>query len=134
MNSKGPILLYDGVCILCNRLIIFIIKRDKQAKIRFTPLQSASGVSILAKAGLSIHDINSIVLVEDDKVFLKSSAILHIFKVLGGGWRLFSGLAIIPEFIRDFVYKVIAFHRYRIFGRREECMFPEADIKARFLV
>jgi len=134
MNSHGPILLFDGICKLCNRLVIFVIRRDKDAKIKFTPLQSASGMSLLKKTGLSVHDINSIVFIEGENLFLKSSAVLHIFKALGGGWRLFYGFIIIPKFIRDFLYNIVARHRYRIFGKRETCMIPSPDIEKRFLV
>jgi len=134
MNSHGPILLFDGICKLCNRLVIFVIRRDKDAKIKFTPLQSASGMSLLKKTGLSVHDINSIVFIEGENLFLKSSAVLHIFKALGCGWRLFYGFIIIPKFIRDFLYNIVARHRYRIFGKRETCMIPSPDIEKRFLV
>lgn len=134
MIPPGPVLLFDGVCKLCNRLVIFIIRRDKDAKIKFAPLQSPSGVSLLKKTGLSYHDIDSMVFIEGENFFLKSSAILHLFKVLGGGWRLFYGFIIIPEFIRDFFYNIVARHRYRIFGKRETCMIPAPDAEDRFSV
>jgi predicted DCC family thiol-disulfide oxidoreductase YuxK len=110
MTEHGPILLFDGVCKLCNRLVIFIIKRDRNAKIRFAPLQSPSGIAILKKTGLSVYEINSIVFIEGESFFLMSSAVLHIFKTLGGGWRLFYGFIIIPKFIRDYFYNIIARH------------------------
>lgn len=133
MAENGSILLFDGVCKLCNRLVIFIINRDRHAKIRFAPLQSPSGIVILKKTGLSVYEINSIVFIEGESFFLKSSAVLHIFKTLGGGWRLFYGFIIIPKFIRDYFYNIIARHRYRIFGKRETCMVPVSDIEQRFL-
>ncbi len=133
MNESGPILLFDGVCNLCNKLVIFIIRRDYRAKIRFSPLQSPAGSSMLHTGGLSAENINSIVFIEGTSYFMKSAAVLHIFKVLGGGWNILFGLIIIPEFIRDFFYDLISKNRYRIFGRTEKCMIPSAEIIERFL-
>jgi predicted DCC family thiol-disulfide oxidoreductase YuxK len=133
MTEHGPILLFDGVCNLCNKLVIFIIHRDSKTKIRFSPLQSTEGQSLLRARGLHEENINSIVFIDGPVYFLKSSAVLHLFKSLGGGWRIIYGLIIIPDFIRDFIYDRIAKYRHRIFGISEKCMVPSADIKERFL-
>lgn len=133
MTEQGPILLFDGICNLCNKLVIFIIRRDKKAKIRFSPLQSPEAASLLKPGSFSVVNMKSIVFIEGTSHTLKSSAILHIFKVLGGGWSILYGLIIIPEFIRDYFYDLIAKNRYRIFGRSENCMIPSDEISDRFL-
>jgi len=133
MTKQGPILLFDGVCNLCNKLVIFIIRMDHKAKIRFSPLQSPEASSLLLPRGISAASINSIVFIEGNSYFLKSSAVLHLFKVIGGGWSLVYGFIIIPEFIRDFFYDIVAKYRYRIFGISEKCMIPSDEIKQRFL-
>jgi predicted DCC family thiol-disulfide oxidoreductase YuxK len=133
MTEQSHILLFDGVCNLCNKLVIFIIRRDKKAIIKFTELQSHHGRSLLEERGLTAEGINSIVFIERDKYFLKSSAVLHLSKALGGGWSIIFGLIIIPKFIRDFFYDLIAKYRYRIFGISEKCLIPGAEIKDRFL-
>jgi predicted DCC family thiol-disulfide oxidoreductase YuxK len=122
INNKN-ILLFDGFCNLCSRLVNFIIKRDKKAKFLFVSLQSASGQSLLKKFGLPTDDFDSVVYIRSDKYFLKSSAILHILKELGGIWKLFFIFIIIPNFIRDFIYKIIAKTRYKIFGRHDSCIY-----------
>lgn len=133
MNSDQPILLFDGVCNLCNRLVRFIINRDRLSKIRFSPLQSAAGKSILLKHGLQESDLNSVVFIKGDKFFTRSSAILRLLKELGGAWKLFYVFLIIPPFIRDFMYNIIARSRYKVFGRTNSCMVPSEDTKSRFL-
>jgi len=123
MIINENILLFDGFCNLCSRLVNFIIKRDKKSKFLFISLQSASGQSLLKKFGLSTDDFDSVVYIRSDKYFLKSSAILHILKELGGIWKLFFIFIIIPNFIRDFIYKIIAKTRYKIFGRHDSCIY-----------
>jgi len=134
MTEQGPILLFDGVCNLCNKLVIFIIHRDKKAKIRFAALQSPIAVSILDSIGFADAEIKSIVFIEGSIFTLKSSAVLNIFKVLGGGWSVLYGLVIIPECIRDFFYDLVAKHRYSIFGMSGKCMIPSDEIRDRFLL
>ena len=123
MINNENILLFDGYCNLCSRLVNFIIKRDKKAKFFFVSLQSASGQSLLKKFGLPTDDFDSVVYIRSDKYFLKSSAILHILKDLGGIWKLFFIFIIVPNFVRDFIYKIIAKTRYKIFGRHDSCIY-----------
>ena len=123
MINNENILLFDGYCNLCSRLVNFIIKRDKKAKFFLVSLQSASGQSLLKKFGLPTDDFDSVVYIRSDKYFLKSSAILHILKDLGGIWKLFFIFIIIPNFVRDFIYKIIAKTRYKIFGRHDSCIY-----------
>ncbi|MCU0414399.1 MAG: DCC1-like thiol-disulfide oxidoreductase family protein [Ignavibacteriaceae bacterium] len=123
MINNENILLFDGFCNLCSRLVHFIIKRGKKAKFLFVSLQSESGQSLLKKFGLPTDNFDSVVYIKSDKYFLKSSAILHILKELGGIWKLFFIFIIVPNFIRDFIYKIIAKSRYKIFGRHNSCIY-----------
>lgn len=134
MNNSDPVLLFDGVCNLCNKLVMFIIRKDRRGKIRFAALQSESGKSLLRTYGLSDKDINFVVYITSHTIFLKSSAVLHLLKDIGNGWNLFFGLIMIPRFIRDFFYDLVARSRYRIFGKRGVCMIPSPDIVNRFLL
>lgn len=122
LNDEN-ILLVDGVCSLCCRLVHFITKRDPEAKFRFASLQSAGEQSLLKKFGLPTEDFDSVVYIRGDKFFLKSSAILHVLKELGGIWKLFFVFIIIPDFIPDFIYNIIAKTRYKIFGRQDSCIY-----------
>lgn len=133
-GDQSYIVLFDGVCNLCNRLVNFVIKRDKKGKFRFAALQSDSGQDLLMKMGLSTHDFDTFVLLRsDDKVLVKSKAGLTVLKELGGGWSLLYALIIVPTPIRDFVYNRIAKTRYRVFGKRDACMIPTPEIEKRFI-
>jgi predicted DCC family thiol-disulfide oxidoreductase YuxK len=133
VNAPGNILLYDGVCNLCSRLVIFIIKQDKKGKIRFASLQSRPGKSYLQILGLNPLYIDSLIFIESGIFYKKSSAVLHLLKVLGRGWSLFYGFIIIPAFIRNFFYDIISGSRYKIFGRADICIAPSADTSGKIL-
>jgi predicted DCC family thiol-disulfide oxidoreductase YuxK len=132
-NNEAHILLFDGVCNLCNSIVQFTIKRDPKEKFKFASLQSESGQALLKKFGLSTYDFDSFVFINGDKYFLKSSAGLHVLKELGGVWKLFYVFIIFPRPLRDFVYNIIAKTRYKIFGKRDTCMVPTPGLKQRFL-
>lgn len=127
----SAIILFDGVCNFCNGSVNFIIERDKKNYFKFAPLQSEIGQAFIEKFGLS--EIDSIILVENDEAFTHSTAALKIAKRLGGIWSLFYVLIIIPRFIRDFFYKLFAKYRYRLFGKKDQCMMPTPEIQERFL-
>jgi predicted DCC family thiol-disulfide oxidoreductase YuxK len=127
------IVLFDGVCNLCNRAVQFIIKRDKKKEFLFASLQGNKGREILEKFNLSVDRFNSFIFVDGDKIYTKSSAALKIAAQLGGGWKIFYGFIIVPKFIRDGVYNLIAKNRYKWFGKKEECMIPAPGLKNRFL-
>jgi predicted DCC family thiol-disulfide oxidoreductase YuxK len=131
--SDKPILLFDGVCNLCNGAVQFIIKRDKKAKFRFAALQSETGHQLLSDFQLSDEYLSTLVLVENGKVYLRSDAVLRIAKSLGGFWSLAYGFIIIPRFIRDAAYDWVGRHRYQWFGKEESCMMPTPELKSRFL-
>jgi len=132
-NREHYILLFDGVCNLCNSIVQFTINRDPKGKFKFASLQSESGQALLKKFGLPTDNFDSFVFIRQDKYFLKSSAGLHVLKELGGVWKLFYGFIILPRSLRDFIYNIIAKKRYSVFGKRDTCMVPTQDIKQRFL-
>ena len=127
------IVLFDGVCNLCCFLVKFIIKRDPDKRIRFAALQSVTGQELLRNSKLTVSDRNTVVYVKDGKYYYRSTAILNILFDLGGLWKTMYVFIIIPAFIRDYVYVVIANSRYRIFGKRSTCMVPTLEIQERFL-
>lgn len=131
--NNDHIILFDGVCNLCNGAVNFIIKKDKKQLYRFASLQSGFGKSLLKQYELESDDLNSFVLIENNKPYLKSSAALHIAKNVGGIYSTLYVLMIIPRFIRDFFYSVIAKNRYKWFGKTNECMIPTPQLQARFL-
>jgi predicted DCC family thiol-disulfide oxidoreductase YuxK len=132
MDHDHPVILFDGVCNLCNRSVQFVIKRDKDKIFRFAPLQGKFGQHLLQKFHLDPTDLNSFVLLEGDRVYRRSSAALRVAKQLKGGWKFLYGLMIVPPFIRNAVYNLIARNRYKWFGKRNECMIPTPDLKNRF--
>lgn len=132
-NNQRRILLFDGVCNLCNGIVQFTIKKDPQAKFKFASLQSESGQILLRQFGLPTNDFNSFVYIKGDNYFLKSSAGLHVLKDLGGPWKLLYAFIVVPKPVRDFVYNIIAKMRYKVFGKRDTCMVPRPDLKQRFL-
>ena len=139
-----PILLYDGVCGLCNRLVQFILRRDHNAVFRFASLQSALAARILTRHGanpadLDTNDLNTIYVVVNhdlpgESLLSRSDAVLFILHQLGGLSRPAAFLLqLLPKFLRDSAYNAVARHRYRIFGRSETCILPSAQDRSRFL-
>lgn len=128
------IILFDGVCNLCNNFVQFIIRWDRRGIFKFAPIQSKVGKSLLSHFNIQPGDIDSVVYIRGDKCFIRSDAVLHALKDLKGIWMMFFVLIIIPRFLRNLIYNAIAKSRYRLFGKRENCMIPSEDIKHRFLV
>ena len=127
------VILFDGVCNLCNGLVRFIIKRDKERKFKFASLQSETGQQRLGQFGLEKNEFESFVLIRDDKYYLKSTGVLKMLRELGGIWKLFYVFIFIPRPLRDLLYDAIAKSRYKIFGKRDVCMIPTPVLKERFL-
>ena len=127
------ILLFDGLCNLCNGTVQFILKRDHHAQIIFAALQSKEGIEIQKHFGLAPQKLDTLVFVQNEKILLRSAAALSIFSKLGGFWKLSGFFWIIPPFIRDSIYDFIATHRYRWFGKKESCLLPRPEWKERFL-
>jgi len=135
MNGKiQPVILFDGVCGLCDRFVQFIIARDSSAKIKLAPLQSDSAIALLKKFHLSEEALSTVVLIEEEKSYVKSAAVLRSLRYLDGGWKIFTILRIIPTPLSDIVYDFIARNRYRWFGKFDACVIPSPEIKSRFLL
>ena len=127
-----PILLFDGICNYCNSWVNFIIKHDKKKKISFASLQSEAGKKILKQYNVP-QESDSVVLIYNDKVYLKSTAGLHALFHVGGIYALPFAFIIFPEYVRDFYYDIIARNRYKWWGKQNECVIPNEETKDRFL-
>ncbi len=127
------VILFDGVCNLCNGAINFLIDRDKDGIYKFAPLQSEYGQRYLTENGLPLDEFDSIVLLEDGHTYSKSTAALRIAKHLSGAWPLLYGFIILPRFVRDAVYDFIANNRYKFFGKQDQCRVPTPELQAKFL-
>lgn len=133
MEQDVPIVLFDGVCNFCNYWVNFAIKRDKKNKLKFSPIQGETAKQILPGYSVNPRSLSSVIFIVNGKVHTQSSAALQIARHLNGGWKLFYGLIIIPKFIRDFFYNIIARNRYRWFGKKESCVIPTWEMRERFL-
>ena len=134
-----PILLYDGVCGLCNRLNQFVLRRDPEGLFRFASLQSPLAERILTRHGASARDLGTVYVVVDynqpnESLYLRSDAVVFIWTHLGGIWCPAGNLmGWLPRWFRDWAYRVVARNRYRVFGRYETCMLPSPETRSRFL-
>ena len=126
-------ILFDGVCNFCNASINFVIDRDSQKIFKFAALQSDVGQQILRENNFPQSEFDSIFLTDGNKIYQKSDAALEIAKRLDGAWKIFYFFKIVPRFIRDFVYDLVAKNRYKIFGKSESCRIPTPELKERFL-
>jgi predicted DCC family thiol-disulfide oxidoreductase YuxK len=130
---EQPIILFDGICNLCNGAVQFIIKHDKRNLFRFGSLQSGTGQQLLAQYNLPMNEFNSFILIENNKAYSRSTAALKIAKKLNGILPWLYVFMIIPKIFRDSIYDLIARNRYKWFGQKDECMVPTPELKARFL-
>ena len=130
-------ILFDGVCNLCNGFVQFIIRHDPQGRFRFAALQSEAGRALLLAHGVApatlAADPDSVLLLSGGQLYSHSTAVLRIARGLGGGWQLAALGGVLPRAWRDGIYRFIARHRYRWFGRQESCLLPTAELKNRFL-
>lgn len=138
VNQAPSIILYDGVCGLCNNIVTFVIDHDADKKFKFAALQSDFAKSLLQKHGLSTTDMDTVVLVEPqpdggEKAYTKSTAALRILDGFGGAWKLAFPFLAVPEMMRDAVYELVAKNRYAWFGKYDACRMPTPDLKSRFL-
>lgn len=132
-DVKHSVILFDGVCNLCNASVQFIIKHDKKQLFRFAALQSAFGQNVVNKFNLADKNIDSVILLENNSVLLKSDAALRIAKQLGGIYSMLYVFIVLPKFIRNRIYDFIARNRYRWFGKQESCMIPTPELKKLFI-
>ncbi len=137
-ENPNLIVLFDGVCALCDRTVQFLLKRDKQGVLKFAPLQGPTAAVILKRHPEIGDNTRSVILVQNyntasESVSVRSQAILDCLSALGGFWRVASLLRIIPRFFRDTIYNFIATNRYKWFGKYEECIVPSPEFRERFL-
>jgi predicted DCC family thiol-disulfide oxidoreductase YuxK len=134
-----PIIFYDGVCGLCNRLVQFLIKRDKRGALRFASLQSDFAAKVLGRHGINPADLDTFHLVVNheqpqERVLSRGDAVLRAWRELGGFWKTLAAVGqFIPRSLRDLIYGFIARHRYQVFGKHESCMLPDPTQRSKFL-
>jgi len=139
MAGPNLIILYDGVCGLCNRLVQFLLKHDKAGRLRFASLQSDFAEKVLGRHGINAKDLDTVNVVENydqagERVLQRSDAILRAGRELGGFWGASSSIArVVPRALRDLVYGFVATNRYRVFGKYDTCMLPEPNQRSRFV-
>jgi predicted DCC family thiol-disulfide oxidoreductase YuxK len=138
VTETNPIVLYDGVCGLCNHLVQFLLKRDRRDRFRFASLQSEFTTSLLIRHGVDPHDLDTVYVVKNhgqpnENLLARSDAILYMLSELGGLWKLAAVGRLVPRVLRDVFYKIVAHNRYRVFGKHESCMLPEPRQRQKFL-
>lgn len=134
MTEARHIVLFDGVCNLCNASVQFLLKRDRKQRLHFASLQSEAASELLRRHNYPQGaDLNSIVFIDGEKVYTESTAVLRICRYLGFPWNWMQAFLIVPVPVRDAVYRWIARNRYRWFGKKDQCMLPEPGVAARFL-
>ncbi|WLR57438.1 thiol-disulfide oxidoreductase DCC family protein [Mesobacillus subterraneus] len=127
-----PVILFDGVCNFCDASVQFILNRDPNETFHFASLQSEAGKELLKKYNVR-NDVDSMILIENDKVYYKSSAALRITRHLRGAWKLLYVFMVVPAPIRNIAYDLIARNRYKWFGKKDSCMLPPPNVRKRFL-
>ena len=137
-ESPNPIVLYDGVCGLCNRLNQFLLKRDRHDRFRFASLQSGLAESLTLRHGANPKDLDTVYVVVDhdrptEHLLARSDAIIYVLTQLGGLWKVMGLAKILPRVLRDSLYKIVARNRYRVFGKHDSCLLPEPKHKDKFL-
>lgn len=130
---QHSVILFDGICNLCNSFVQFVIRHDRKNTFRFAALQSDFAQDLLAKHAVFLEGINTVVLIENGTVYFKSTAALRILKRLNGGWKLAYIFIAVPTFIRDAVYHLVAKKRYKWFGKQDSCMIPTDELRKKFL-
>lgn len=134
LPKNKKIILFDGVCNLCNGAVTFIIKHDKTDTFRFASLQSEIGKKLVAERGMDPEELDSIILIDPGVAYYqKSTAALEISRELSGGYSLLKNFLFIPEGLRDGIYNFVASNRYKWYGKKESCMIPTPELKSKFL-
>ncbi len=136
--AGSTVVLFDGVCGMCNATVQFLLKRDRHGALGYASLQSDVAHEVLARHGRDASDLDTVYVITDfdterERVLARSSAVIRMVAALGGVYRAIVVLRVIPAFLRDFLYDRIAKNRYRMFGKREACMVPSPEHRARFL-
>lgn len=131
--NKHPVVIFDGVCNLCEALVIFIIKRDKRAVFRFVTAQSEMGQQIQKQYGVDAIRDTTMILLKEDHIFVQSDAAIQIAKDLDGLWKLLTIMVVIPKPLRDACYRWIGNNRYKWFGSKIQCLLPTKELESRFI-
>jgi predicted DCC family thiol-disulfide oxidoreductase YuxK len=132
MDDANAVVLFDGICNLCNASINFVIDRDPEGYFKFASLQSSEAAALLDRCGSTPAALEAIVLIEDGTCYSRSTAALRIARHLTGAWPLLYGLLVIPRPVRDYLYDWVAENRYRWFGQRDSCRIPTPELQDRF--
>jgi predicted DCC family thiol-disulfide oxidoreductase YuxK len=130
---SGDLIVFDGVCVLCNGFVQFIIRRDRAGRFQFMMAQSKTGAALYARMGKTSGDYETYFFIADGKVYQKFDAFLAVMERMGWPWRVFMPLKILPLPLKDWLYDRLARNRYWLFGKRDQCMVPDAGVKARFV-
>ena len=127
------IIIFDGICNLCNATVLFLINRDKKNIFKFVSMQSDIAKQIFKEYNINFKNLDTIIFIEKNDFYIKSDAIIRIFKKLNYPWKVFYFLKFLPKFIRDRIYDIVANNRYNWFGRRNTCMIPSNETKSKFI-
>jgi predicted DCC family thiol-disulfide oxidoreductase YuxK len=138
VTTSNPIVLYDGVCGLCNHLNQFLLKRDRKNRLRFASLQSNFAEALLLRHGVDAKNLDTVYVVVDhglpsERLLSRSDAIIYLLDELDGGWKLLATGRVLPKAFRDQLYTLIARNRYRAFGKHDSCMLPDPSQRDKFL-
>ena len=129
----GAIVLFDNECQFCDRTVNWLIARDRNAYFKFAAINSDVGRELAVRHGVDPDRVDSVILIEDDKAYVHSTAAIRIARKLPGIWRFAGIFLAVPRRFRDHLYRAFARNRYRFFGRREVCLLPSPEVRARFL-
>ena len=140
----AAVVLFDGVCNFCDASVNFVIEHDPEGYFKFAPLQSEAGKKLATEYGLAsetagvqpmddLIPIDSVILIENGRAYTHSTGALRIARRLTGIWSMFYAFIVVPKPVRDFFYRLFAKYRYRVFGRKDQCMLPSPEVRARFL-
>jgi len=132
--ENNLIVIFDGVCNLCESSLVFIIKRDKSEKFKFVSAQSKTGIALQNRFSKCALGEETIILLKDERLYTRSDAVIEILKELDGAWKLLSIIKVLPKSLRDWIYQKVAHNRYRWFGRKDRCMRPSKGVSSRFLM
>lgn len=133
VKEEHPILLFDGVCNLCDNTVQFVIKKNASQTVHFAALQSDFGKEQIKKAGLPTNELKSLIFIEKKQIYTRSTGALKLARHLDGLWKFAYVFIVVPKPIRDFVYNWIAKNRYKWFGEKDACMIPSKEVRERFV-
>lgn len=132
-DPPHPLVLFDGVCNLCSGFVAFCLRHESERRLRFVAMQSETGQAVLRRLGLPLNEFETFLLLDGDAVYGKSDAFFRLLRYLRRPWPWFRWARIVPRALRDWGYDRIARNRYRLFGRRDQCLVPGREVEDRFL-